>query len=284
MKEIKRASIINIIANIFLFIIKFTVGLMFNAISLLSDAINSLSDIIAAIFIYFTVRINGKKADEEHPFGHTRAENIAGYTTGLLMIILALTIGKLSIEKFISKEVLIYSNLMLFAVIATLITKSSLYFYIKSILKNHKSPALKANMQDHLNDCLIIMGVFVAIIGIKYNIYWLDPIIGFLIAIYILKEGIEISLENIQYLMGKSASKETVKKIKLTALKIKQVKGIHDLRTQYLGTEIQVEIHIELDAKISLKQSHDIGKEVKIAIENLKEVNNCFVHIDVYEN
>jgi len=282
MKEIKIASIVNIITNIFLLIIKFAIGFMFNSISILSDAINSFSDVVASIFIYFSVKINGKKPDKNHPFGHTRAENIAGYTTGILMIFLALTICKLAIEKLISKSVIEYNYLMLIVIIITLMTKSSLYIYIRSILKKHKSPALEANMQDHKNDCIIVIGVLIAIIGIKFGIYILDPLIGLIIALYVFIEGFKICKENVNYLMGRKASKKMLELIKKTALKIPNVKGTNDLLTQYLGTKIQVEIHIELDKNLSLKKSHDIGKEVKYAIEALEGINNCFVHIDVY--
>lgn len=283
LNKVKTASIINIIANVFLFLIKFTIGLISGSISIISDAINSLSDIIAAIFIFVTVKINNEGNDNCHQFGHSRAENIAGYTTGILMILLAFTIAKVSVEKFISKEVIEYSVYMLLAVIITLLVKSSLFIYIKNIVKNYNSPALKANMQDHINDVYIILGVFIAILGIKYGVWWLDSVVGFVIAIYILISGIKISWENIGFLMGVSADEQMVKKIKKKALEIENVLGVNDIFTQYLGTKIQVEIHIEVDKNSSLKKAHDIGKKVKWEIESIEEINNCFVHIDEHK-
>ena len=282
-KPIKKASIINIIANTFLFIIKAFVGLMFGALSILSDAVNSLGDIIAAILVFYSVRVNNLGADHNHEFGHTRAENIAGYTTGILMILLGLYIAKSAIVKLWSKEVVVFNYLMLVVVGVTLVVKLSLYFYIKHTIKNKNSPSLKANMQDHLNDVIVILGVFIAVIGIEYNIWWMDGVVSLLIAGYVLKEGINITLENTEYLMGKRAEDEIIEKIKTNALDFGDVLSVQRVLTQYLGNKIQVEIHIEVDKKLSVVQGHDIGENVKEKIEKIKDINNCFVHVDVYE-
>lgn len=281
---LKQASIINIISNVLLFIVKFVIGIMFSSISLLSDSINSFSDVIAAVFVYFSVKINGKAPDEEHQFGHTRAENIAGYTTGVLMIILSLTIIKISVEKIIFNETISYNILMLFAVYLTFFVKLFLYFYIKHILKKENSPALKANLQDHLNDIVIICGVFVAILMLKFGYPIVDAIMGILIALFVFKSGFDICKENICYLMGMSANKEFVEKIKNEAMKTNIIKGVNEIKTQYLGSKIQVEIHIELDSSLTLKKAHDIGCYVKNKIEKIHEIGNCFVHIDASED
>lgn len=278
-----QASIVNIIANTFLFTIKVIVGFMFGALSILSDAINSLGDIIAAVITFVSIKINSKDADECHEFGHTRAENIAGYTTGILMFVLAAYIIKAAIENLISREIPKFGNLMLWVILVTFLVKLSMYFYIKATLKNKNSPSLKANMQDHLNDIIIILGVFVAVIGIKYNIWWADSIMSLAIAIYILKMGLNITIENIHFLMGKTADPKIVEKIKKTALKTKGVIDVEKVLTQYLGNKIQAEIHIEVDKKLSVKQAHDIGTDARANIEKLKEINNCFVHVDVFK-
>lgn len=280
-KIVKRASIINIVANVFLLVIKLVVGILFSSISILSDAVNSFSDIVAAIFIYFTVRINDLEADNKHQFGHSRAENIAGYTTGVLMLVLSIAIIKMSVDKIISGSIVEYNFLLMVVVGITFFVKGGLYFYIRGIIKTHNSPALKANMQDHLNDVLIIFGVFIAIVGVRFGYYLLDPIMGILIAIYIFKSGFEICRENVHFLMGVSADDKFSEKVKKIALKNEDVLGVNDIFTQYLGNKIQVEVHIELDESFDLKTAHDVGNMVKENILKLGDVIYCFVHIDV---
>ena len=282
-KPIKIASTINIIANTFLLIIKAVVGLMFGALSILSDAINSLGDIVAAILVYYSVRVNNKKADHNHEFGHTRAENIAGYTTGILMILLGLYVAKSAVEKLWLREIVEFNYLMFVVVGITLIVKLSLYIYIRKIVRKNNSPSLKANMQDHLNDVIIILGVLIAVLGIKYNIWWMDGVISLFIAAYILKEGIGITAENTEFLMGKRAEDEIIDDIKSKVLDISEVLNIQKVLTQYLGNKIQVEIHIEVNKNLSVIEGHDIGEDVKEKVEKLEDINNCFVHVDVYE-
>ncbi len=279
-KSVKIASYVNIIANTFLLVINLSVGLLFASISILSKALDSVFDIVNAIVIHYTIRINDKKPDECHQFGHTRAENIAGYTTGILMIILSFAIIKISLEKIAYHQVIQYNSLMLITVLASLIIKLGLYFYMKSVIKHHNSPALKANAQDHINDVYVITGIFFAVIGLKYGYPIADPIIGLVIAAIIFKNGIFVSKDNLKYLMGESADENTLSKIKEKAFQVLGVKSINTIKTQYLGNKIQVEIHIDVDSKITLDNAHKISIEVRKEIEKMHLINDCFVHVD----
>lgn len=278
--KIKTATITNMVVNILLVFLNLTVGLLFGSISLISKGLESIYDVITAIVIHFTVKFNDKDPDDCHQFGHTRAENIAGYTIGILMILLSFKIIEISINKILNPTPITYSNLLLIATIITIVVKLCLYIYIKLILKEHYSPALKANMVDHLNDIILMIGVLIAVIAIKFGYYIIDPIIGIIISLLIIKSGYEIIIENIGHLMGKKADDKLIKKIKNIAENTNQVKGTNTIKTQYLGNKIQAEIHIEVDGKMSTKKSHDIGKAVEKAIEKLNEIEDCIIHID----
>ncbi|MDA3856586.1 MAG: cation diffusion facilitator family transporter [Candidatus Woesearchaeota archaeon] len=279
-KRIQTAAKVNIVANIILLIVNLNIGLIYASISILAKAIDSVFDVLTAIIIHYTIKIGNQKPDESHQFGHTRAESIAGYTIGILMIIFSFTLIKLSIDKIIYKEIIEYSSVMLIAVIVTLTVKLGLYIYIKSVIKHSDSPALKANAQDHLNDIFVIIGVFIAILGLKFGYPLLDPIVGILIAALIIKSGFEIIKENVNFLMGKSACKQTIDKISKETLLINGVEGINTLKTQFLGNKIQVEIHIDVDPKISIEKGQKISLEVRKEIEKHKNINDCFVHVD----
>lgn len=279
-KRVKVASVVNVVVNVFLFFIKVIVGVLFSSISILSDAINSLGDIFTAVIIHYTIRINNLEPDEQHQFGHTRAENIAGYTTGIIMIILAFTIVKVSVEKIIYHEVVVFNNLMLAVVFVTFVLKLGLYIYIKLILKKHNSPALKANAQDHLNDVFMVFGVFIAVLGIKFGYPILDPIIGLLISVMIFKSAIDIIKENLNHLMGVSASPKIIESIEKKALAFSEVLGINLIKSQYLGNKLQIELHIDVDPKTSLAKAHKISLDVREKIKECSDINSCFVHVD----
>lgn len=278
--KIKTAAKVNIVANLLLLIVNLNIGLIYASISILAKALDSVFDVLTAVIIHYTIKIGNQKPDESHPFGHTRAESIAGYTIGILMILFSITLIKVSANKIFSNQIIEYSNIMLIAVIVTFIVKLSLYLYIKSILKHANSPALKANMQDHLNDIFVIIGVFIAILGIKFGYPLLDPIVGLFIAALIIKSGFEIVKENVNFLMGKSACKETIDKITKETLLILGVEGINKLKTQFLGNKIQVELHIDVDPNITIKKAQEISINVRNEIEKHHNINDCFVHVD----
>ncbi len=284
-KEIKRASHINIISNILILIVVSITGFLFSSLSLISKAVESFHDILTAIVIHFTIKINNKEADNDHQFGHTRAENIAGYTIGILMIILALTILKESFFTFFNhSEALVYSNILIYTTLFALFVKLSLYFYIKHVLKSHNSPALDANKEDHLNDVFMFIAILIGFIGANFGYFFLDSLVGFIIGIIIFKSGFDICRENIDFLMGKVAQDSFIKKVKKLVNSNKSVLEVNEIKTQYLGSKIQVEIHIALDSKLTLIRSHDIAHEIQDIIEELDEVEHCFVHIEVFKN
>ena len=276
----KLASGVNIVVNVFLFFIKIIVGVVFASVSLIADAINSLSDIIAAFFIYVCVRVNDEDPDDTHEFGHSRAENIAGYTVGILMIVLGVSVIKIAVDKLINNQIASYSNFMLGVVAVTFFVKLGMFFFVNYVLKRERSPALQANLKDHLNDMIIILGVLVAIVSIRFGYYYVDPVVGILIGLFILKGGYEIAKENIGYLMGIPADKHLLKKIRNVVEGFDEVLGIDSLKSQYLGSKVQVEVHVAFNKDMSLLKSHDVGNLIRDKVEEIDEVNHCFVHIN----
>lgn len=275
------ASILNIILNIILFSAKITIGIIFSSIALISDAINSLTDIVSSIIIYISIKIGSKKPDDSHPFGHSRSEPIAALFSGVIMWVLSIEILKSSVNRIISKETLDFSPLLIYVLLIAICTKIIMFLYSRLAAKLDNSPAMSAASKDHLNDIVISA---VALIGISLNkftaIYWFDSLAGFLIGLWVFYVGYDILRENIDYLMGKKPHEEEISKVKDIALSIDGVTGINDCFAQYLGHLIQVELHIEVDKEISLQKAHDIGKLVKKALEDDDIINNAFIHID----
>ncbi len=148
------------------------------------------------------------------------------------------------------------------------------------VLKKTHSPSLEANKQDHLNDILMMICVLIAVISFKFGYYFLDSVFSFFIGIYILYNGFVVCYKNIDFLMGKTPSSKIIRKIKDLVLSLDKVKKVNLIKTQYLGTNIQVEIHIGVDKNLSLKESHDIGNKVRDKVLSIKKVSQCFVYID----
>ncbi|HEY6906527.1 MAG TPA: cation diffusion facilitator family transporter [Ignavibacteriaceae bacterium] len=279
-KILRRATYLSLFVNIFLFIIKIIVGILSNSIAVISDAINSLTDIVASAVIMYSVNVSLKKPDEEHQFGHNAAQPIAVFLIVLFTGIVGLNVIEESIRRIISPDKIYISSAVYIVLGITILVKIVLTRYQSKVGKTFKSPALKASAVDSLNDVLAsslsIIAVFVVGLGFPY----VDGIAGILIAFFIFKSGYEIAKENLDYLMGRSASEHLILDIANRALAVKGVVGMNDLRSHYVGNKFHIEIHIEVDKSLSTELSHDIGNKVKYAIQEIDEVQQVFVHID----
>jgi cation diffusion facilitator family transporter len=275
-----RASNIGLCANIILFILKAIVGVLSNSIAVISEAVNSLMDIIASVAIKVGISVSDKGPDSDHHFGHNAAQPIAAFIVAVFTLVVGIEIVKESIYRIIDPQKLEITWIVYSVLIVTIITKIALYIYQKNIGNKFRSPALKAAAIDSLND---VVASFVALLGVissAFGFYFVDGIAGLIVALFILKSGYDIAKDNIDFLMGRAATPELEKEIKELCLSIPQVSGYNDLRSYYVGDKFHVELHIEVDKNLITQKSHDIGNRVKRTIENLDDIQKAFIHID----
>jgi len=280
MNRAEQTTLIGVFLNIILFVAKITIGLLSNSLSLLSDAFNSLTDIVSYTGIYIAVRISNKKADHDHPFGHHRAQPIAGFVVSLFTFLLAFEIMKNAIIGFFNPRTYSYEFYAIGVLIFTMIVKIFMSYYYGQVGKKENSPAVKAGSIDSRNDVLVSGIALTGVIGPWIGFPLLDIVAAFIIGLFIFYSGYKIGIENIDYLMGKSPPKNELDEIKKTALKIKGVKGVNEVKAHYVGNYVHIEIHIEVNKNMSTQDSHDIGKQVQYALEKLNYVDKAFIHID----
>jgi cation diffusion facilitator family transporter len=276
----KSAVIVGLLGNILLFISKLIIGFLTNSIAIISDALNSLADIINSIVLFISVKVGSKSADKEHPFGHYRSEPIGGLIVAVLTVVLGFELVRIAIDRFINKVAPNFSTLMLLILLITIAVKASMYFYTKAAWKKTQSIALFAFMVDHRNDIWIACGAIIGFIGVNYNLAFLDPLVGILIGLWIIKVGFGIGIDNIKFLMGEAPKKELLEKIKNAASKVKGVKGIQQVKAHYVGTLVQVALIITVDRNMSIYQAHALGTKVEKEVEKLEEIDKAFVHIN----
>ncbi|MBU0629281.1 MAG: cation diffusion facilitator family transporter [Nanoarchaeota archaeon] len=278
--SVKKATFLGIIGNIILFILKITVGLIYNSIAVISDSINSFTDIIASVIVFISVKMSSKKADHDHPFGHYRAEPIAGLIVAIFTGIVGFEVIKAAFSRLMQGEVIIKGIAPMLVMGFTLVLKSFMYFYVRNVGKKNNSTALIASATDHRNDVLISSAALIGVGGAYFGYVILDPIVALVIGAWIIYAGYRIGIVNVKYLIGEAPSRELMQKIKQIAKSVKFVKGINDVRAHYVGVLLQVEVHIEVDKKLRIDKAHEIGKEVQDKIEALEEVDRVFVHFD----
>ena len=278
--RLKRATDIALVINIFLFIIKSIVGILSNSIAVISEALNSLTDILSSLGIKYAVKLSREKPDPKHQFGHTQAQPIAAFILSVFAFVVGINIIEESVRRLIDPQNINTIHAVYVVLIITMIIKIALNRYQVKIGKMFDSPAIRAASVDSINDVLASSIALVGVIGAAFNLKFIDSIAGIMVAMFIFKTGYEVAKENLDYLMGRSASKEFDEKLKSIAREIKGVKGINDLRSHYVGNKFHIEIHVEVDKNLNTVTSHDIGNEVKFTLEKLEEVQKVFVHVD----
>ncbi|MFQ6087879.1 MAG: cation diffusion facilitator family transporter [Candidatus Methanofastidiosia archaeon] len=280
MNQALKTTLFGLFGNSFLFITKLFAGLSSGSLALISDAINSLTDILSSLGIIYAVRISGREADQSHPFGHKRAEPIAGLIVAILAGILSFEILKSAIIGLIHPRTRTFGLLPILILIICIFTKIIMSLYFKRVGERIKSPAILASYVDSRNDVLVSFTALIGVLGGNIGFIDLDYFAAILISLFILYSGYKIGIENIDYLMGKSPDENLINEIKKRALSIPEVLNLNDVRAHYVGNFIHVEIHIEVDKNLTILESHKIGKDVQWGIEKMENVDRAFVHID----
>ena len=288
-KTIIRVSIVTIIWNAILSFAKVIIGVIAGAVSLISDGFHSLSDVLSTIIVMIGAKLSTKKEDKGHPFGHERFESVASIILALLLFDTALILGYkgvLSIIDFANGKRLEATSFIYVALgcaIASIIIKFFMYLYTIINAKKINSPSLKADGYHHLSDSLSSIGSVVGIIGliIGGNLELFDPIASILIALFIIKVSIDIFKEAINELVDKAAPFEVENEIKGLVLKCDGVISINSLKTRMFGNKLYVELEIVVDSNITVKEGHNIAKNVHDVIESSNSnVKHCMVHVD----
>ncbi len=275
-----RATLLNIIGNTALFALKLVAGILSGSIAIISDALNSLNDIAASVATFICVKISNKRADEGHPFGHSRAEPIAGLVIAVLAGILGFEVIRTSVERLLGGARVEISLFTLAVPVVTMAVKGLMGFHFRRVARLFNSPALSATAVDSYMDVVVAFAALVGIVGVEAGYPLFDPLAGLVISIWIMYTGYRIGMENIAYLMGQSPPKEMMDEIKAAALRVEGVKAINTVRAHYVGNFIHVEIHIEVDRDLPTVESHAIGKKVESEVEGSGAIEKTFVHID----
>lgn len=281
MKEGKKVVISSIIQNIFLAVIKILGGIYGNSRALVSDGINSLSDVGSSFAILLGIYFSNKPADEEHPYGHEKIESIIGNMLGVFLLLTAFELGKGSIELLIKGE---YNNTPAYTTIIwafiSMVVKFFMYRYKLKVGIATDNSALIADAKDSKSDVYSSGGV---ILGILFSI-WISPLfdilLSLIVAILIFKEGVSIIFETSDLILDKQDN-EFIGEIERYLAENDNLKNVHDIFMRKSGDKIFLSMHIRVPKEMTVYEAHNLVDSVKEGIildfENVKDV---MIHID----
>lgn len=263
-KKILDTSIIGILVNVALVIIKSIFGLLAGSIAMLLDALNNLTDVVSSVVTIIGLKLAEKRPDEDHPMGHGRIEYISAVIVAIIIIYAGATAGFESIKKIINPAATNYTGFTIAILLITIITKCLLGRFVKKRGVQYNSPALVASGQDAINDCVVSVAVLLsAILSILANIQ-VDAFIGLFIAIWITKAGFELLIDDMDDILGRRADRELADNIKNYIADFEEVLDVHDLVLHNYGPDRFIgSVVIDVDSSMTADNIYTISHYIK---------------------
>lgn len=276
----KKAGTFGIIGNIFLLVIKAMAGVMSKSQAMIADSINSAGDIFASLMTFIGNKIASVPTDENHNFGHGKAEYLFSLFIAISMIMASIKTAIDSIVNLANKSELTFSWWLIIVCITTILVKIFLYIYTTIAYKKYNNILLEASREDHRNDCVITSMTLLSILLSLNGIYWVDGVVGIGIAIWICKTGIEIFSESFNVLMDASIDETTKDTILNVVRAYKEVKSIKNISSTPVGYQYLIVIIIEVDGEMTTYNSHKLADEVEESINKIDKVYKAVVHVE----
>lgn len=277
------ASIVGIVCNVMLFVVKIIVGFLLGSISVIADSFNNLSDAASSIIGFVGVKMAEKPADKEHPFGHGRIEYISAFIVAFLVIQVGFSFFKGSVEKIVEPQTITFNSVSVIILAVSVLFKLWLGFFNRSLGKQVDSKVMKATATDSFSDAAITL---LTIISILVAAVWevnVDGFVGIGLSLLVIWNGINIAKDTLAPLIGESANPELYEQLKSKVESYDGIVGTHDLIVHDYGPgRSMASIHAEVPADVNALVSHEIID--RIEEEVLSEMKVFLViHMDPVE-
>lgn len=283
-RVMRRVGLVILAVNVGLALAKAGVWWTTGSLAVGSEAVNSASDAVYSVIVLAGLYLTTQPPDFEHPHGHERIEPFVS-----LFVAVGVFAAGAGVLWNASTSVLngTYGGSAGVTGVAVLVVsggvKYGLYRYCLRVGEQTHSPAIIATALDNRNDILTAGAALVGVLGASAGVPILDPIAAGVVSLGIIYTGYEIVRDNVNYLVGAAPPDELTAEILSRALEHPEVKGAHDVVAHYVGPEIDVSLHIEVEGDMTLFEAHDIESKVVESIGELPEVDDVFVHIDPKE-
>ncbi len=276
----KKAGLFGIFGNIFLLIIKGTIGFLTNSQAMIADSANSAGDIFASAMTSIGNKIASEPQDDTHNFGHGKAEYIFSMFIGISMVVVAFKLLYDSVISLINQEQMQFSWILILVCIITIAIKASLYLYTKKLSKKLDNILIEANMKDHRNDCIVTTFTLISILATLINIYWLDGVVGIGISIWIALTGLKIFVESYNVLMDKSIDEDTKDLILHIIKNYDKVQKVSHFYSTPVGYQYMIVLTISVDGNMSTFESHALADSLEQDITKLDKVYHTLIHVN----
>lgn len=279
-KEKKKVAFISVIAAVFLTGFKLLIGLLTGSLGILSEALHSALDLVAAVITYFSVKISDKPADDEHNYGHGKIENLSALIETFLLLITCVWIIYEAVDRIVNKnthiEVTKWSYVVVISSIIIDINRSQM---LSKAAKKHNSQALEADALHFSTDIWSSVVVLFGLIGAQLGLHLADSVAAIAVALIVLFVSYRLGKRAIDVLLD-SAPKESKNIVNQVLVKYPEVKRFHQVKIRTSGADTFIKFNIHVDPLISLKETHELCDKIEQEIKDLIPRSEVFIHAE----
>ena len=283
-KIANKVSLMTIIGNLVLSVIKLIAGIIAHSNAMISDAVHLASDVLSTIVVIIGIKFASKKPDKEHPYGHERMECVAAIVLAVVLFMTGLGIGMDALKNIVNghySDLQVPGTLALIAAIISIISKEGMYWYTRYYAKKIDSSALMSDAWHHRSDAFSSIGALIGIAGARLGYPIMDSIASFVIFLFVVKAAFDIFKDAVYKIVDHSCDEETENQLYHCIMNNENVLGIDLLQTRIFGNRIYVDVEIQADGLWTLQESHSIADNVHNDIEqNFPKVKHIMVHVN----
>lgn len=282
LKQGERGAWLSIIAYIILSAGKLAVGYLANSEALLADGLNNTTDIMASIAVLVGLRLSQKPPDEDHPYGHWRAETVASMIASFIMMTVGLQVlyeaGK-SLADF--KDVQAPDAAAMWAALVAAAIMYGVYRYNRRLGERIQSQAVTAAAQDNLSDAWVSIGAAVGIAGAQFGLPWLDPVAALIVGLMICRTAWGI-FTVASHSLTDGFDEAELDRLRMTVEEMPEVKMLTDIKARAHGNRVLVDVVIQVNPELTVLESHRITEEIEEKMQKEHDILNVHVHVEPY--
>ena len=279
LKLAEQGALLAIVTYILLSTTKLIAGSMLHSSSLTADGFNNISDIVANIAVLIGLRMARKPADMDHKFGHWKIEDLASLVTSLIMFFVGLDVLFETVQKIISKQVTAIDPLGAIVGFISAIIMTGVYLFNKKLAKRANSKALEAAAKDNLSDAITSLGTSIAIIASALNYPLVDQLVAIIITFFILKTAYDIFMES-SFSLSDGFDESLLQDYKQAILEIPKITQVKSQRGRTYGSNIYLDIILEMNPDLSVYESHEIADQVEEMLMERFGIFDIDIHIE----
>ncbi len=281
-RETRKVTVVGGVLDFLLGVAKIFVGLINHSQALVVDGVHSLSDLATDFMVVFAAKHASAKADDDHPYGHGRFETVATVALGVALVGVGAGLGYDAANRLFHPERLLVPGwLSLLVATISIVSKEAIYHYTMRAAKRLRSNLLRANAWHSRSDAISSIIVVIGIAGAMAGLNYLDAIAAVGVAFMIAKIGWDLAWHAVRELVDTALDSERVAAIRETIESVTGVRDLHLLRTRRMGADALVDVHIQVDPRLSVSEGHQVSEAVRYrVIKEIDEVADVMVHID----